>query len=1089
MKHIYVVLAILLPICSLSQSPNVVINPLNRSIPQPLNHTIRGTIVSSEAAVPVPAATITAIRSKTKALSTNTGVFTISITTLPDTLLVTHVSYGSRYEPLNTLTTQLSIPLTPITANLESVTVSTGYQTIPRERATGAFAHINNQLLNRRVSTNIIDRLDGITPGLLFNRTSQADEKFSIRGRSTLLSATAATPLIVLDNFPYEGNISNINPNDVESITVLKDAAAASIWGARSANGVIVITSKKGMLNQKPTVEINANVSIGSKPDLFYSRNYITAGGYIDAEKFLFDKGFYNANSNNTTSFPALTPAVEILLKKRGGQLTAADADQRLNELAQIDVRNDYNRYVYQPSVNRQFSAAMRGGSLYNTFALSVGLDNNTENLVENGLNRFTINNNNTFRPLRNLEITTGISYVNTIARLNNQYHFASPLTNYTGTASLYPYASLANGEGNPMPVVNTYRSAFVDSMQTLGFLNWQLNPLNEIQMADYKSTTQHLLLRSSARYNFTKSFNLQLNFQHEKQQRIDRNLRSPGAYYVRDWVNKFTVRNTTTGALTHQFPKGSILDLNNVNINANNLRIQGAFNKQLGLLHQVNAIAGTELRERILEGYAHTAYGYNDEYGTAVTNINYQLALPVQPSGTATIPAPPASVSGTINRYISYYTNASYTYRSRYTFSASGRSDGANIFGVRTNQKMVPLWSAGLAWNINQEAFYKTAVLPVLKARITYGYNGNTYEGNAFLTAQYATQFNLTGQPYGTVTAPPNPLLRWEKVKNINFGLDFESKNGVMSGSLDWYTKKGLDLIEDAPLPPSSGFASFKGNAAETLTKGIDLILTTKLGGQLFKWENALLFNYNSDKVITFNTKYLPSNIAAGTGGLMAVVGNPLFGIYSFPWSGIDPANGDPLGMLDGKASSDYVKIIANTKPEDLVFHGSARPTIFGAFRNSFAYKSISLSFNITGKFGYYFRKRSISLNYQDVVNAGGNADYYLRWQKPGDEMASNVPSLAYPSNANRNNFYQFASVLVYKGDHFRLQDIQCSFHLGKKTLKGFPFAKAEIYSYINNLGLLWKQNKAGLDPDYNDRVTGYPDPRSIAFGIRLNP
>ncbi|MEB2778757.1 TonB-dependent receptor plug domain-containing protein, partial [Algoriphagus sp. D3-2-R+10] len=147
--------------------------------------------------------------------------------------------------------------------------VSTGYQEIPRERASGSFVQLGQEMVNRRVSTNILDRLQDITPGLIFNRFNESQDPISIRGRSTIFANT--TPLVVVDNFPYDGPLENINPNDVESFTILRDAAAASIWGARAGNGVIVITTKKGKSGSAPKVSLNTNLIFTEKPDLFYS--------------------------------------------------------------------------------------------------------------------------------------------------------------------------------------------------------------------------------------------------------------------------------------------------------------------------------------------------------------------------------------------------------------------------------------------------------------------------------------------------------------------------------------------------------------------------------------------------------------------------------------------------------------------------------------------------------------------------------------------------------------------------------------------------------------------------------------------------
>lgn len=193
-----------------------------------------------------------------------------------------------------------SIRLKPATAVIAEVAVvSTGYQNLPKERATGSFAQLNNELVSRRVSTDIVSRLEVITPGLLFNRNTSASSRgntdISIKGTNTLFSNSQ--PLIVLDGFPFDGDISNINPNDIENITILKDAAAASIWGVRSGNGVIVLNSKKGKRNAQMSVELNANVTASAKPDLFYSPGYLNASDYIDIEQRLFKTGFYDALS------------------------------------------------------------------------------------------------------------------------------------------------------------------------------------------------------------------------------------------------------------------------------------------------------------------------------------------------------------------------------------------------------------------------------------------------------------------------------------------------------------------------------------------------------------------------------------------------------------------------------------------------------------------------------------------------------------------------------------------------------------------------------------------------------------------------
>jgi len=238
------------------------------------------------------------------------GIFHIRVAADTGTLLITYTGYRPLFTRFTDLGSQ-NYYLSPLTSNLKELVVSTGYQQLPADRATGSFSTVDNTLLNRRVSTDVLSRLEDVTPGLIFNRNVPGRvNDISIRGQATLFSN--AQPLIVLDNFPYDGDLNNINPNDVENITVLKDAAAASIWGSRAGNGVIVITTKKGHYNRPVHVSFNSNVTVGAKPNLFYATKMSTSD-FIDVEQVLFSRGFYN-NSANSPNHTALTPVVDLLL-------------------------------------------------------------------------------------------------------------------------------------------------------------------------------------------------------------------------------------------------------------------------------------------------------------------------------------------------------------------------------------------------------------------------------------------------------------------------------------------------------------------------------------------------------------------------------------------------------------------------------------------------------------------------------------------------------------------------------------------------------------------------------------------------------
>lgn len=1026
------------------------------------------------------------VKVKGSALATTTGnEGKFRISNVPDNavLMISYIGFEGKEV---VATSNIIVTLKRATSELDEVQiVNTGYQQLPKERATGSFVQIDNELFNRRVSTNVLDRLDGVTSGLIFNKSSigvaprNENVGIAIRGRSTIDNNVSADPLIVLDNFPYEGDIENINPNDIESITILKDAASASIWGARSGNGVIVITTKKAKFGQPLRIDFNSNVTVGQRPDLGYSKGYVGSPSYIEIETYLFNQGAYNANLSNATTYPLISPVVEILAQKKAGTISTEEADNQIAALSNIDVRSQLEQYFYTPKVNQQYSLGLSGGSEKATHNFSVGYDHNqNENLSK--YSRLNLNLNSLFRPVKNLELIAGIVYSNGSEDRSKGY------------APIYPYTQIAGENGEALSVPNGYRKSYIESTRQLGFLDWELRPLDELKFVDNAVKSSNIIIRSALSYKFLKSLTFSAQYQYQDQRNSDQNYQSIDTYYTRDLINKYSQRNTSTGTFTYPLPKGGILSNSQNTSNAHNLRTQINFDHQFETKHTINALAGAELREVNSDGKSDVLYGYDDQYGTAVTNLNFGTTYPLNPSGlgSQTLPVFNGNISGGINRYVSYFGNAAYSYADKYTVSVSGRKDGANIFGAKANDKITPLWSAGLSWNISREEFYKNSILPYLRLRGTYGYNGNVYNASAYLTAMY-TANTLNGNQQAQITSPPNSELRWEKVRNINLGIDFSAKGNILQGSIELYQKNATDLIETAPLAPSTGFTDYKGNAAALQTRGIDINLTSKNLNGVLSWTTNLLANFQKDKVQTYDSQFTVLalarfDLALSQYGVFPVVGNSLFGLYSFKSAGLDPANGDPQGYLNGNISKDYTAIITNTPMSDLVYHGSSRPNIFGSLRNNFSYRGISLSFNVIYKFDYYFRRRSINLNYQ-LLLASQHTDYNLRWQKPGDEQYTTVPSLVYTTNTNRNLFYNSSDVLVEKGDHIRLQDISLSYDLKRSILKSSPFKSLQLYSYINNVGILWRANKSGIDPDYNDLGYAYrPETRTIAFGLR---
>ena len=1045
---------------------------------------VKGRVVDEEGK-PVAGASVQVKSAATKGVSTNAeGYFELKGMDEKATLIISGVNIETHEVKVSGKTALGDVVVkVKVAEGEEVVLVNTGYQQLPKERATGSFEMVDNKLFNRRVSTDVLSRLEDVVPGLIFNRRYSSGNNISIRGRNTLTGD--GQPLIVVDNFPFEGDLSALNPNDIENITVLKDAAAASIWGAKAGNGVIVITTKKGVYNKRPTVSFNSNFTVTEKPDLYYQPK-MSSADYIEWEQFMFGRGYYNAflNSVNKTAF---TPVVELLFQHSNGLLSEAALTQQLGALKQMDIRSDMECYLYRSGQNQQYAVALSGGNANQKYALSVGLDRNLATAIGDANRRITINANHSYGFFNNkLEIHTGVYYASQLQDRNALNDLTYTNARNT-TETIYPYARLTDDAGNPAVVEKKHRLSYASAAVANGLLDWTYNPLNELGFADNATNKTELRLRGGLNYKLLPYLQAELNYLYQSSSTNIRDHYSEATYFTRDLINRYT-QVGSGGSLTFPIPRGGILDRRITAMAGHSLRGQLNLSKNMGP-GRLDMIAGAELRDHHTETFDQRWYGYNDEYATRVL-VDYITGFKsyVNPGTSIRIPANDAQ-SYLIDRYLSYYTNAAYSLQRKYIISGSARLDQSNLFGVKANQKGVPLWSAGISWIVSAEDFMQHSPFSYLKIRVSYGASGNV---NKSISAQTTASFSssqdaLSLLPYATIQNPPNPSLKWERVKILNFGADFETLNKRLSGSLEYFRKQGLDLFSQVPFAPSTGISSFSGNVSATKGHGVDLTLNFAATKGAVKWNINALFSYITDRVTDFKLKYSVSLfLNSGESGVYVAEGKPQFALYSYPFAGLDSENGDPLGYLDGVPSNDWSTIASSiTTLDDMQYHGSARPVTFGALRNTISWKGLSFSANISYRLGYYFRRSSV--NYAALwVGQLVHGDFTNRWKKPGDEKFTNIPSTPAALNSPRNNFYMNSAALVTKGDHIRLQDIQLSYTLPALKFKDGASRLIDIYMYANNLGILWKANNLTIDPDYP--VANFPPQRTLAIGLKMN-
>lgn len=1039
------------------------------------NRILTGSIRSAmDTSYPIADASLRLLHSKLQTWSLPDGSFRFTNTKLPDTLVISLTGYQTTRIPVSNATS-LTVLLIPMATHLESVVVSTGYQQIPVERATGSFTTLGIGILERKVSTNIIDRLDGVASGLLLNRnkTPNANESsILIRGRSTLFASPE--PLVVVDNFPYDGDLNSLNPNDIESVTLLKDAAAASIWGARSGNGVIVITTKKARAATHPRFHFNTNLTWIDQPDLYYPP-LASASDLIKMESFLFGKGYYNSRIN--LPYAALSPAVDVMAQRRSGLISASDSASLINTLHTIDSRSDQLHYLYRPALLQQYSFSVNGGSISSSYYLSGGLDRNLNTQKGSELSRATINAAQQWQLVPGkLECNTGFSLT--------QNSSTPPASVFNSGIPIYQ--ALADAAGSPLPFYKDYRKRWLDTIAAGQLLDWTYRPIDEISLNNNRTRSTEFRLNHQLNWQLLPAVRFSALYQYQQGYTETRNLQSGDQYYTRDLINRYTQPDYTGGMATRAIPLGNIMDLTQSRYSTHNGRLQLNFSQIWQGKHRLEALAGWEIKAFNNTSTTFRRYAYDDSNETdiPVNLINTFFTLPA--GSLSRIPSNNNARSAT-DHYLSYFTNIGYTYTDRYQISASARRDESNLFGVEANQKGVPLWSVGAGWWIHRESFFKTRWIDQLKLRLSYGYNGNIDKSTTAYTTAGIAISSFYAQPTLYLINPPNPELRWEKIAIWNTGLDFSLFRHRVWGSFDYFQKSGQDLIGTSPVASQTGITQFRQNMANLRTTGFDLTVNANLINRTFKWNIQALISHAADKV----TRYLVQPPALKNYLTNATAypleGKPWSALFAYRWAGLTPTNGDPQGIVNGTKSSTYTRLISPQSLDELVYFGSARPTSFGSVRNDLSYKNWRISFNIVYSWRYYFRKPALSYTSAFSSSLSGTPilhnSFPFRWQQPGDEIITQVPSMVYPAISARDEFYQYADIQVEKGDHIRLRDLRIDYSLFLQ--KKHWLRSCQVYAYINNIGILWKANKAGIDPD---NITGYPSQRTWSIGIQFS-
>ncbi len=1021
----------------------------------------------------------------------------------------TEVAVNSRKEIVVTLKTKVSA-MGDIT-----VTGSTGFQTISRERSTGAYNVITREQLEKP-STNIAQRLIGTTSGLLSRLDENGNPVLQLRGQTSLYANTqpyplSSQPLIVVDGFPIQGDFNSINPNDVESITILKDAAAASIWGARSANGVIVIVTKNARKGMPLKIEVNAFTRIGKKFDLDYVRPLASSAETVEYEMLAYNNWRITSNPsalNQSDVGNAYSLAGIAMNEAYLGYITTAERDARLTALKTQDNRQQIRDNLLANPVNTQFNINLSGSSDRMSNALSLMYEKNQSNFQETYNRRYMINyrnNINAFKWLdfsfsgmflytkqKNSGVNTGINGSSSVSNLG----INGPITS-TGALSIIqsmsPYEMLVNPDGS-YTNINQYYSPIIQRFVPTAkfpYPDWTYNPIQEIHNRDLKSEQLNTRLQAGLTFKILKGLSIDSKGQYELFNTFNRGLFNENTFFVRKTVNEATTWNqaVTPNTFTLNLPKGSILTQNRSNIYSYNWRNQLNFNRVFLDKHEINFIGGEEINNIVTQVFGNpTAYGYNDQSLTVGTFPNGPggTFFPIRNwLGTNQTFSYTNTFSYATERYFSVYANAAYTYNRKYTLSGSYRTDASNLISDDPKYRYAPFWSAGLAWQIYKEDFMRDiSLVDRLNIRVTYGYNGNVDRSTSFrpLIATNATPNVYSGDFTATISSFGNPTLRWEKTSTWNFGIDYSIFRGRLYGKIDLYNRHGKDLIAQLSIPAINGTTTQKLNNAEMTNNGIELELGTYSNiNRNILWRGNLNFAYNKNRITNlFVATYAASTLVGGGTGAY-VVGVDANTLWRFQYAGF--VNGEPAVQGAKGATYDFLAFTPGNGLDYLLNMGTTVPPYTVGFSNSFQVKDFNLSFIMTGKFGHVFQR--LGFNYPSYFSGRVLPNNKVSEVLNGDR--SQIVTVPLTSNEPRyyfwDRFHQYLSYLVENASHIRMQEVNLTYTLPKRFLSSWNLARLQAYVQGNDLfTILW--NKAKEDPEY-PMGTMKPMPK-FTFGIK---
>lgn len=909
------------------------------------------------------------------------------------------------------------------TNTLDEVVV-TGYGDFKKATYTGSAFVLTTEKLEALPVVSVGQMIESNIPGIsvVAGTSSQPGAKTTLRVRGVASMNASTEPLYVLDGVPipsYDlsnftsmseaggmGFIETLNPADIESITVLKDAASASLYGAKGANGVVLITTKKG---KEGKLRVNMAAKYGIT-DFAYTYRPLMGG---EERRELIHEGLANFQLDKGVS------------EQEAQQYADANIDQYAKRLPQG--YSDWESALFKTGYQQDYNLSASAGNQNSSFIGSLGYTKQTGVSLNSEMERFTgrVDASNKYKKVE-FGMNASFSWTKNVHLPEGKFYGSAI---YASKVNLTPSTPIYNEDG-------TYASGYRE--------NNGYNPILEAEVNDYYARTVRAMGTAKIAYNVWDNLKVSSVFTVDYSLTKDFFFQSPDGRDGATYQGRGRMQMTDRIRYTSQ----------------NNLTYSKTFGK-----HSVSAVTAFEVMK----------YDYEDLYAAKKTygqDINTSLGNAADPID--------ADQKLQEDALMSYVASVNYSYDDKYYASFSFRRDGSSRLSPDT--RWGNFWSLSASWRLSQERFMQPlkSVLSDLKLRASYGVNGNLPSSYYGYQSTYTTGAFYSGKPSLWESTLGNEELTWEKNYALNLGLDIGLFSRV-NVSLDWYTRTTKDLLMSKQLNSISGFSSLLTNVGQMRNTGVELeVRSNNIKTKDFSWITAFNLSHNKNKILKLAD--LPWFV---DGRYVRKEGYPFNTIYLREYAGVDPETGSALYYdnqqdENGNYTKNKVTDPGQASPIPLK---DITPTISGGFMNTFNYKFIDLSFNLSYSFGGYSYDNASYILQDDGYSVISNksTEQRRRWQKPGD--ITDVPRFVY-GNKKGGNYN--SSRAIHSTDHIRLKSLILGLNAPKAWLQKLGIGNARIYFSGTNL-LTWAAYDQ-YDPEMSGVVGFYTPPlKTYAFGLEL--